>query len=193
MFWPVVLPFQITCAVLFTAVILLTLFASPRTWGRDKTFFLFSALAFVAFVPACTGIMSLVDSVRFGDFQYSSYSDIPDWRSQRYLPELAIAIQMRKHANGYFARYKMPNAEFKAYLEDQWKKYGQHSAVERNGFMDEGKPVDAESFNMTFAELGWNCPPGAIVYYSPSEADGGGATYYVDAAAGLVYQRTGFW
>ncbi len=71
--------------------------------------------------------------------------------------------------------------------------FGEHSAVERGGFFDEGKPVNPETFNRTFADLGWDCPSDAIVYYSPSEADGGGATYYVDAVAGLVYQRTGFW
>jgi hypothetical protein len=137
--------------------------------------------------------MMAVDAVRFGDFMYASYSDIPDFRSQRYLPENAIDISMRKHANGYYARYKISTDEFNLYLDDLWQKYGQYSAVERGGFFDEGKPVDAESFRMTFGNLGWECPSEAIVYYSPREGDGGGATYYVDSDSGLVFQRTGFW
>lgn len=78
-------------------------------------------------------------------------------------------------------------------LDDLWQQYGEYSAVERGGFSDEGKSVDPESFNMTFGDLGWDCPVDAIVYYSPREGDGGGATYYVDSGAELVFQRTGFW
>lgn len=46
---------------------------------------------------------------------------------------------------------------------------------------------------MMFDGLSWECPANAIVYYNPTEADGGGATYYFDADAQLVFQRTGFW
>lgn len=193
MLWPVILPFQITCVALLLAIAALTVFASPRNWNRAATFVFYSTLALVAFIPSCTGIMMVVDAVRFGDFQYASYDDIPDFRSQRYLPKLATDIKMRKHPNGYLARYKISAGEFASYLDDLWDKYGDHSSVERNGFVDEGKPVDSESFDMTFGDLGWDCPADAMVYYSPSEEDGGGATYYVDADAGLVYQRTGFW
>lgn len=193
MVWPVILPFQITCSVLFVAVVVLTVLASPKAWSRIKTFFLYSAIALVAFIPSCTGIMIAVDAVRFGDFSYASYTDIPDFRSQRYLPENATDIQMRKHANGYFARYKISAPKFNSYLDDLWQRYGEYSAVERGGFQDEGRTVDPDMFNRTFGDLGWDCPPDAIVYYSPREGDGGGATYYVDASSELVFQRTGFW
>ncbi|QDS98680.1 hypothetical protein [Adhaeretor mobilis] len=193
MFWPLILPFQITCCVLLVAVVMLTAFASPKAWSRIKTFCLYSALALLAFVPSCTGIMIAVDAFRFGDFSYASYNDISDFRSQRYLPEAATDIQMRRHGNGYFARYKLSSDEFNSYLDNLWQKFGEYSAVERGGFSDEGESVDPESFAMTFGDLGWDCPPEAIVYYSPSEGDGGGATYYVDSNSGLVFQRTGFW
>ena len=179
--------------MLLVAVIALSAFASPRAWNRAKTFFLYSAVALVAFIPSCAGIMVAVDAVRFGDFRYASYSDIPDFRSQRYLPENAIDIAMRKHSNGYYARYKISTDDFKSYLDDLWQEHGQYSAVERGRFFDEGNPVDAESFRMTFGSLGWECPSEAIIYHSPSEADGGGATYYVDSDSDLVFQRTGFW
>ena len=147
----------------------------------------------VAFIPSCTGIMMAIDAFRFGDFRYASYNDVPDVRSQRYLPESATDIQMRKHANGYFARYRLSSDAFNLYLDDIWQEYGEQSAVERGGFSDEGESVDPESFNMTFRDLGWDCPPNTIVYYSPREPDGGGATYYVDSSSNLVFQRTGFW
>lgn len=139
------------------------------------------------------GIMMAVDAVRFGDFSYDSYNDIPDFRSQRYLPENATEIEMRKHANGYYARYKLSTGDFKSYLDGLWKKYGEYAAVARGDFFEEGKSVDPESFRTTFGDLGWDCPSDAIVYYSPREGDGGGATYYVDSGSDLIFQRTGFW
>ncbi len=56
---------------------------------------------------------------------------------------------------------------------------------------DEGSPVSKE-FEITFGDLGWKPLPNARTYYSPTEADGGGATYYYDASLGLAYQRTGY-
>lgn len=193
MFWPLILPFQITCGVLSVAVFVLTALASPKIWGRLKTFVIYSAVAILAFVPSCTGIMVAVDAIRFGDFRYASYDDIPDFRSQRYLPELAVDIRMRKHSNGYRARYKLSGNEFQAYLNELWQKYGEFSAVPRREFADEEKSVDPKVFQVTFGDLGWDCSSEGIIYHSPSEGDGGGATYYVDANAGVVFQRTGFW
>lgn len=134
-----------------------------------------------------------VDAVRFGDFHYSSYSDVPDFRSRRYLPEQATDIYMHKHANGYFARYKLPSDQFMSYLNGLWLEHGEDSAVDRGGFMDEGRVVDPKMFALRFGHIDWDCPVGSIVYYSPSEPDGGGATYYVDTTTDSVTQRTGFW
>ncbi|MEP3479626.1 MAG: hypothetical protein ABJZ55_10295 [Fuerstiella sp.] len=193
MFWPVILPFQISCGVLLVAVVTLTALASPKSWSRGKTFLLYSAIAIIAFIPLFAGIMTAVDAVRFGDFTYGSYHDIPDFRSQRYLPEVAADITMRKHGNGYFARYKITAQDFESYLDNLWEKYGEFSAIERGGFGDEGEPVNPQEFNMAFGDLGWDCPSNTIVYYGPSEDDGGGATYYVAVEAGFVFQHTGFW
>jgi hypothetical protein len=193
MLWPFILPLQITCGVLLLAVGLLTAYASPKRWSRMTGFFFYSAIALVAFIPSCTGIMLAVDGIRFGDFSYLSYGDIPDARSQRYLPEAATNIRMRKHANGYLASYKISTEEFSTYLDALWDKYGEDSAVGRRGFSDEGTSVDPEMFNLTFGDLGWACPSNATIYYSPRESDGGGATYYLDAVNGIVFQQTGFW
>lgn len=103
---------------------------------------------------------------------------------------------MRKHANGYFARYKLSAADFMIYLDNLWQKYGEFSAADRGDHHNEGRSIntiDPESFTRTFADLGWDRPTDAIVYYSPTESDGGGAIYYVDTDSGQVFQRTGFW
>lgn len=193
MFWTFVLPFQITCAVLATTVVILTVFATPRTWSRVSAFLFFTAIAFMVFIPSCTGIMLAVDAARFGDFNYATFDDIPDFRSQRYLPKAATDIQMRKFASGYRARYRIDANLFAVYVDELWAEHGEYSAMRRGGFSDEGQPVNLDSFNHRFGDLGWSCPPNAIVYHSPNEDDGGGAIYYVDADQGLVFQSTAFW
>lgn len=71
MFWPVILPFQITCGALIVAVVLLTVYASPKSGTHFKSLCFYSLVALVAFIPSCTGIMMVIDVVRFGDFQYA--------------------------------------------------------------------------------------------------------------------------
>lgn len=193
MFWPVILPFQITCGVMLFFLLGYTAFPYPAKLARPKAFIIGLAFSLVAFIPSCTGIMMAVDTVRFGDFHYESYEDVPDFRSRRYLPENATDIHMHKHANGYYARYKLPEHDFGTFLDELWKKHGEYSAVERNGFLDEGQVVNCEMFDLRFGHIGWDCPKGSKVYYSPSEPDGGGATYYVDPDSISVTQRTGFW
>jgi putative effector of murein hydrolase LrgA (UPF0299 family) len=68
MLWPLVLPFQITCVVLLVAVAALTAYASPKGWKRATSFVCYSAIGFLVFIPSCTGIMLVVDAIRFGDF-----------------------------------------------------------------------------------------------------------------------------
>ena len=193
MFWPFVLPFRITCCVLIVAVIALTAFASPKAWSRVKALLLYSVIGVIAFVPSCTGVMVAVDAFRFGDFNYGSYDDIQDARFQRYMPESATDIQMRKRPGGFDARYKLSPEAFDSYLDSLWLQYGELSSVARGGFSDEGKVVDTDTFNQRFGDPGWDCPADAIVYYGPSESDGGGAVYYVDSDSNLVFQHTGFW
>lgn len=193
MLWPLVLPLQITCFVLLVAVVALTAYASPKGWSRAKSFLIYSVIGFLAFIPSCAGVMLVVDAIRFGDFHYAKFEDIPDFRSRRYLPEGATDIQMRKHPNGCLARYKLSASDFESYLDDLWAKYGEHSATRRGDDLDEGNVVSGEEFDTTFGDLGWSCPSNAVVCHSPSERDGGGATYYVDAESGIVFQRTGYW
>lgn len=147
----------------------------------------------VTFIPSCTGIMYVLDGFRFGDFKYATFKDINDFRAQRYLPTAASDISMQKQANGYRARYSITAAEFHAYLDNLWHEYGEYSAVPRGKMMGEDTPASIEEQDAVFAELGWRPLENATVYHSPSEPDGGGATYYFDSNAGVAMQRTGYW
>ncbi|HBE70912.1 MAG TPA: hypothetical protein DDW52_22430 [Planctomycetaceae bacterium] len=137
--------------------------------------------------------MLVIDAYRFGDFSYASYDEIPDFRSRRYMPKAAANISMQKFPNGYYARYEIPLKEFDGYLDDLWERYAERSGSQRGDDIDEGEIAGPEEIVATFGELGWECPTSAIIYHSPTEMDGGGATYYVDRDSAIVLQQTGFW
>jgi cell division protein FtsW (lipid II flippase) len=193
MFWPVVLPFEIAFWTLATVVVIVTALAPTLKWRRGKTFLISSSLAIAAFIPSCTAIMFVVDEIRFGDFEYATFDDVNDFRAERYLPTAATNIAMQKHANGYRARYSISSDDFHAYLDNLWHLYGEYSAVERGRMFGEGLPAHNEEQEAFFSDLGWPPLKNATVYYSPSEADGGGARYYFDSNAGVAMQRTGYW
>ncbi len=193
MLWPIELPFEIACWTLATVVIVLTAMAPLLKWRRGKTVRVSSALAMVALVPSCTGIMFVVDKMRFGTFEYATIQDIDDFRARRYLPPAASDITMHKQASGYRARYSISAPELHAYLDHLWDTYGEASAVERDQRLGEGEIASKEMQELFFTELGWDPFENATVYCSPVEADGGGATYYFDSNAGIVMQRTGYW
>ena len=92
MLWPIVLPLKITFWILVAAVLTLTAAAPSLKWNRGKTFRIAMLLAFAGFVPSCVGIMSILDSHRFGTFEYASFSDVKDFRIERYLPTQAKDI-----------------------------------------------------------------------------------------------------
>jgi hypothetical protein len=193
MLWPLVLPFTITFWLLIAVVAMATAIAPLLKWKCVKVFFIATSLALIAFIPSCAGIMHLADKLRFGYFEFATFDDVKDFRAERYLPKAASKIKMYKQANGYQAQYRISSADFHAYLDSLWTEYGQYSAVKRGEMMDQGMAASHEEMDRVFADIGWKPLSGAVVYYSTRELDGGGATYYFDANAGVAYQRTGYW
>lgn len=193
MLWPIVLPFQIAFWTLTAVVVVISVLAPLLKWRRGQTFLVSSVLAMAALIPACTGIMAVVDQMRFGSFEYATVDDVNDFRAERYLPTAALNIQMHKQANGYFARYAISDVAFHAYLDQLWHEYGEHSAVARGKTYGEGSPASKEEQERDFLQFGWKPLENAMIYYGPTEADGGGATYYFDGHAGVAMQRTGYW
>ncbi len=193
MFWPIELPFTIAFWVLAAIVILLTTAAPALKWRRRKTFWLSLLYAVVAFVPSCTGIMLVVDELRFGTFEYATIQDIDDFRARRYLPPAAKDIVMHKQAIGYRARYSISASELQDYLDRLWEQYGEASASKRDERFDRDPVIYQEIQAHLFSDLGWEPLENPVVFSSPTEADGGGATYYFDSNAGVVLQRTGYW
>ncbi|MCA9238646.1 MAG: hypothetical protein KDA37_00525 [Planctomycetales bacterium] len=189
MLWPVVLPAEITFWTLVGLVLVATLAARTK---RGAAFALASLLAVFAFVPSCIGIQAIVDARRFGTFEYDDYSRVQDFRVERYLPPAAEKITLKKHPQGYVAKYEISESELAAYLDGLWERYGHLSASTRDQ-LDDGTTVSYESFALSFQAVDWPPLKSATSYHSPVESDGGGASYYFDVESGVVYQHAGYW
>ncbi len=192
MLWPLILPFKIAFWLLAGLVAIVTILAPSLKWKRGKTFAIALLLAIVAFIPSCTGIMAIVDSQRFGLFQYDSFAQVNDERIERYLPTQARNITLEKYAAGHRARYSISESDLMAYVDGLWDQYGEYSATERDD-LDDGAKVSPESFDLYFGDLGWPVLENAIELNSPREGDGGGATYFLDRSGGTVYHFAGYW
>jgi len=192
MFWPLVLPLQITISLLLALVALSTALAPIMKWKRGKVFRMSLAFACLALIPSCMGLMALIDSRRFGTFQYASGSEVNDPRVERFLPAKAKNISLKTLPGGHFAKYVISKADLMAYLDELWDKDGPHSAIARDQLQD-GEPVAADSIDHAFADLKWPPLKQPIVFHSPVESDWGGATYYFDATTDTVYHRAGYW
>ncbi|QDV67047.1 hypothetical protein Poly24_07380 [Rosistilla carotiformis] len=192
MLWPIVLPFKITFWSLAGLVSLLTLLSPVLKWKRGKTFLIASLLACLAFIPSCAGIMAVLDAQRFGVFSYGTYSEVQDFRIERYLPTSAREITLDKFAMGHRAKYAITKTELTSYLDTLWLKAGRYSAISREE-LDDGSSVPFDQIAHDFDGLNWPKLSTAIRFYSPIQGDGGGATYYFDPSANIAYHRAGYW
>lgn len=186
-----ILPAEIAFWVLTAIVLLVTVFAPVMKWKRVKAFGIVSLLAVLAFIPSCMGIMATVDSQRFGVFRYDSYSEVDDFRIERYLPTQARDITLDKYFTGHRAKYSISQSELTDYLDGLWDRDGQYSAFARDDLND-GVTVSSDDFEYFFADLGWR-PFEAIEYHSPVQSDGGGAFYYFDPSTGTTYHCAAYW
>ncbi|WP_182871459.1 hypothetical protein [Stieleria mannarensis] len=192
MLWPIVLPFKITFWVLAGFVATVALVSPWFKWRRGKAVVISTLVAFLAFVPVCAGIGSILDSHRFGVFHYSTYSEVQDFRIERYLPPMARDITLDKFAMGHRAMYKISLDELTDFLDSLWLEADGRSAVPRTE-LEDSAAVPAEHFDYSFDGLDWPMPDTALHFHSPMQSDGGGADYYFDPKTNTVLQHAGYW
>ncbi len=192
MLWPIILPIQLTSLFMVFVIVTVTVIAAAKKWKPGLAFVLASTVAIIAFVPSCNGIMSYLDARRFGVFQCATYDDVRDFRVERYLPTAAKAITLEKKAMGHRAKYSITETELREYVDQLWNKSGHLSAVPRGG-STKLETAHADEIELWFQGLGWPVLKNAIRFGSPTEADGGGATYYFDPDSGTAYHRAGYW
>lgn len=192
MLWPLELPVKITFWLLIAIVLLATIVSVKLKWSQRRTFVIASLAAIIGFIPSCSIVMRIVDARRFGVFEYASYSEVQDFRIERFLPPAAKNITLEKTSVGHRAKYSISESELKSYVDGLWVAYGNYSAVPRSNLKD-GETVKSEEIETDFQGLNWPRMKAAVKFHSPVERDGGGATYFFDPTSGVTYHRVGYW
>ena len=191
MLWPVVLPFKITFCLLAGIVALVTIASPLIKWKPIKTFLITSCIAVAGFIPSCAAIMSVIDSRRFGVFQYQTLSEVDDMRVELFLPPQAKNITVDKYGAGHRAKYSISRDELDAFIDGLWTNHGDRSMIQRNE-LEPGIPVAGDTFDFMFKDLGWPPFDNAVELHGPVASDGAGATYFFDPATKTAYHRAGY-
>ena len=173
MFWPLVLPFQITVVSMIALAIGVFWFGKRRNWQAGNRAVAAIFLSALLFIPSCVATTYVAGYFRFGTFHYDDYTAINDFRVERYMPPTATDITVFKHygGNGYRARFTISQQDFAAWHDEFWDRYGEYSNMARHD--DDGKAAsDPQHFQRPFGQFNWSLPDDAVNYQSPVAANG---------------------
>lgn len=171
MFWPLILPAKITFWLLLAVIVCFTCLAPIARLRRLHVFFGTLLLAVVAFIPSCVGVMAVLDSRRFGEFEYATYDEVDDFRVERYLPPQARSIKLYKIPNGFRAMFQISEADLAAWHDSIWSDYGSADAFDTERGPDESEAIASEML-VHFELLDWLLPQPEVGYYAPVAANG---------------------
>ena len=192
MFWPVVLPLQITLGILVGVLVLALAFATKRKWKVGKTLGITLIVSSVAFIPTCTGIMKILDPYRFGVFEYETATDVSDKRVRHWLPVSAKAITVDQQHNGFRANFTISQKELDEHLDQQWARNGKESVSARDE-NHSGQPVDVKMLEREFGGLKWQFFDDVIEYQGPVAGNGAGYSIWFSPSQAVAYQSGGYW
>lgn len=192
MFWPVVLPFQITLVSMGILVIIRTGLAASNGRRPVGTFVMTTGLAMLCFIPSCAGIAFLVDTQRFGITHYSDHQSIWNFHAPKSIPTSATEITIDKFASGHRARFKISESDLESWLDEIWKEWGDSSVIERK-FRDDRSVVNATDFLNEFRDYDWKPAAETIRYGGPFSARGGGFEIWYSPSEEIAYQRCSYW
>ena len=190
MFWPVVLPLQITLGILVGVLVLALGLATKRKWKLGKTFVGTLVVSCVAFIPSCTVIMKVLDPYRFGVFEYETAADVSDKRVRHWLPVSAKAITVDQQRNGFRANFTVSEKELNEHLDEQWALYGKESIRDENS---SGQPVNVKILEREFGGLKWQIFDDVIEFQGPVAGNGAGYSIWFSPSQAVAYQSGGYW
>lgn len=192
MFWPVVLPFQITLVIMGVLVLVRTCLAAIHGRRPVGTFVMATGLAMLCFIPSCAGIAFLVDTQRFGIAHYPTHDAIWNFHAPKSIPKEATEITVDKFASGHRARFKISKSDLERWLDEIWKEWGDSSVIKRE-VLDDRSVVTADDFPKEFIAYDWKPVAETTLYGSPFSARGGGFEIWYSPSDGIAYQRCSYW
>ncbi len=178
---PLVLPFQLTIALL--VVVWLVANLSYRKQGFAAKSFL---LALVAFVPVLIGVQLLVDHVRYGKFEYATASELA---ADGYveLPPDATDIVVYRSGGGHQARFSVDPASLQDWIDRMQAK---RRDLNNPAVIASNTP---ELFHHRFEGTSWSYEPGMQTSHVTRNDRGGGFTVWYVPGSDVAFLAGGYW
>ena len=192
MFWPLVLPFQITVVPMIVLAIGVFWLGKRRKWQVGSRAIAAILLPSLLFIPSCVATTYIVDHFRFGTFHYDDYAEINDFRVERYMPPTATDITVFKHygGNGYRARFTISQQDFDVWHRNFWQRYGKYSPRHEN---DGQAASDPDEYQRWFGQFNWSLPDDAVNYQSPVAANGAHYDVEYSSAQQVAFLTSCYW
>ncbi len=194
MFWPLVLPLQLT-ALLMGILSVAFIWVSLRCkWPRGVLVLGLLIGVPILSLPSCLVIAGIVDQFRFGMFKYPDFPSIRDFRVERYMPPTATNIDVFKHfnGNGYRASFTISKPDLDSWHNSVWVSYGQLS-IDRRPKDDMLSSADISEFDRWFAEFGWTQPRDLVTYNGPRALNGAFYTIWYSPSEQKAFLTSGYW
>ena len=193
---PLVLPFQITFAIL--AILWCVGALLLRTPVR---IIVLSLALMLLFIPSCIGVMAIVDMKRYGRFDYAAAKQIPvDGYIE--LPSAATNITLYRNGAGHWAKFSIDTPTLRSWIDER-----RSLRPDLNNSQDENEWEQKESITLRpdilelkqqifanrFPNTGWIYDPSMIDMHVRRSDRGGGYTVWHVTSNGDSYIRAGYW
>jgi hypothetical protein len=144
--------------------------------------------------------MAVVDSHRYGRFDYGNASDIPD-DGYIELPTNATEITLYRNGAGHWAKFTIDTPSLKSWINDRLSLRPDLNELHD----DEWLQIDTETqrpdllelnqqiFNIRFPETGWAYDPSMMEVHVSRSGRGGGYTVWHVPSTGETYLSAGYW
>ena len=189
MFAPAILAIQITFFVLLAIAVLLP-FLIRRCTKRPFAVSLSTCL--IGGLPLLFAIGAVVDSIRYGKFEYEDALKLNDEYVQ--LPSDSTDIVLHKYASGHELKFKTNHESLQEWMTDWVADVSQYAANVTPFEKDERLTNYKETeFRHRFGQHGWTFPQDAIVYRGWRSGEGSGIDVWFSEVEQTAYISAAYW
>ena len=153
------------------------------------------------FIPSCVGVMAVVDLQRYGRFDYSTASEIPD-DGYIELPATATDITLYRNGAGHWAKFMIDTPSLRSWIDER---RSLRPDLNTHHDDDEWSPRDTDTqrpdtlelhqqiFENRFPDTGWSYDPSMLEVDVSRSDRGGGYTVWHVPSTNDTYISAGYW